>query len=157
MRQLAEIKGQTHLAPPVQSLYDNRIRDRSSTANLSDGEIEKHLGDIFATGKDTRIVIDALDECADSKKLLRILRDAGKRHLGNLKIFCTSRFGVPVETYFPGCTTKFLTSQLTQNDMRQFVHNEIFSREESERLLDGKHQDLEERLESVLLRRADGM
>ncbi|KIX03632.1 uncharacterized protein Z518_07185 [Rhinocladiella mackenziei CBS 650.93] len=157
MRQLAEIKGQRHLAPPVQSLYNNRALDRSSTANLSDQEIEELLKDIFAGGEDTRIVIDALDECADWKKLLRILRDAGKSHPRKLKIFCTSRFGVQVETYFEGCTTKFLTSELTENDMRQFVHSEIFFREEPDRLLEGKHQDLEERLESVLLRRAGGM
>jgi hypothetical protein len=155
MRQLSEIKGRTDLIVPVTRLYDLRAKDRSKQAALSEKEIKQLLTEIFRTEVDIRIIIE--DECADWEKLLEILRDAGCHRSGILKLFFSSRFGVSVEDYFSGSTTKILTADVTEVDMKQFVHQEIFSRDLPRRLLKGQHPQLEEMLVSALLKQAGGM
>jgi hypothetical protein len=156
-RQLSEIRGSSVLAKPVRRLYDSRERDRSSKASLSGKEMRQLLSEIFETGVDERIIIDALDECVDWRQLLRVLRDATEHHRGNLKLFCTSRFGVDLSEYFPGRMEKILTANLTKHDMESFIRQEIFSEEGHGRLLDGQYEHLEEQLALALLRRAGGM
>ncbi|KPI39824.1 uncharacterized protein AB675_3383 [Cyphellophora attinorum] len=157
IRQLAEIEGKNEIVEPLDSFYRKHNHERSKGAELSRREQDELVGETFDLGIETRIIIDALDECRDWNVLLSALAKAVKHHKGNMKIFLTSREEVKVQEYFPTSTTKVLAAELTQFDMEVFVRGEIFGHEREDRLLRGKHPEIEERLVLALLKRAQGM
>jgi hypothetical protein len=157
LRQLAEVKGQTTLTGVIHDLYESRVKDRSSQAALSARELENILAKIFQKGVDTRIVLDALDECGGAETLLGVIKRAAEHHPGNLKLFCTSRVGINPESFFPKRILACSTATVTKANMRNFIREEIFSRDPTSRLLKGKHPNLEEELATAMVLRAGGM
>ncbi|KPI40527.1 uncharacterized protein AB675_7800 [Cyphellophora attinorum] len=157
LQQLCEIKGEDAIIEPVANLYGKLSRDRRAGAQLAKQERRNLLGEIFQSCRETRIVIDALDECAEWWDLLRTLKEAASSHAGNLKLFLTSRLNVDVGEYFPQCVTVMLDVDLTRDDMEYFVNEEVFGHEDRARLLNGEYPEIEKDLAKVLLEKSQGM
>jgi len=104
-----------------------------------------------------RVMIDALDECDHPQMLLGIFRDVSHAAPGKLELLVSSRPDVEVADKFSDCRKIELNTAVSESDMLTFITREVKEREESERLLKGKRPDLEERLISILRRRAGGM
>lgn len=155
LQQVSEIKGHIAVVNALATFYSRHFSERSKGARLSEAEQLEILQAIFASGRETRVIIDALDECNEWQKLLKALQSAAASHTGDLKLFITSREDVDVQAYFPHSTKKMLIAELSSDDMEQFVSQEIFSRED--RLLQGKYPNLEARLVKALLKQARGM
>jgi hypothetical protein len=157
IRQLSEVTGENKLVEPVADLYGRLSRDRREAAKLASEERRMLLSEIFKVGRDTRIIIDALDECGKWWDLLRTLKIAADSHPRNLKLFVTSRFDVDVMDYFPQGVSKVLVEHLTRDDMEEFIRAEVFAKEQHGRLLNGAHPKIEEDLVEVLLDKSQGM
>jgi hypothetical protein len=142
---------------PLDTFYRKHSRGLSKAAGLLPQEQDELLKGILSSGTEIRIMIDAVDECKDWNRLLSALAQASKHPKASVKFFLTSREEVKVDEYFPRTTKKVLAAKLTQFDMEVFVRGEVFGRERLDRLLEGKDPELEERLVSALLARAQGM
>ena len=165
IRQLAQVNGQDQLALPVAAHYAQQHKG-AETAQLTEPEQKRLLQEIFALGTETRIIIDALDECEDWERLLTLLNDRVGYHRDDLKLFFTSRAEVDVNSYLGShelsgeiktreVVPHVLVSHLTEDDMEQFIRTEVLGRQR--RLLNGKYPEMEERLKKALLDRAEGM
>ena len=99
------------------------------------------------------IIIDALDECADSWILLMSLEITGKTLKNNIPLFFSSRMNVEVSKYFPQCIT--IGPEGNSGDIETFIKTEMAI--PRQRLLEGKHPMLEERLLRILTAHSENM
>ncbi len=99
------------------------------------------------------IIIDALDECADSWTLLSSLEIVGKRLQNNIALFVSSRMNVAVSEYFPQCIT--IGPESNTGDIENYIQTEMAI--PHQRLLEGNHSRLEQRLARVLTARSENM
>ena len=104
-----------------------------------------------------RIMIDALDECDDPRKLLKNLRRAYEVAPDALELLVSSRYEVHVEDKFPHAVTIDVRSDLSKSDMDTYIDVEVYDRDKDDRLLEGKYPELERRLVIILRQRAGGM
>lgn len=157
IRQLCEVKGQSKLVEPVARFHAEHQEKRRDGASLDVKEQRELLEDISRLGHPIYIIIDALDECDEPLKVLKMLKKASEVHGGKLRILVSSRHGVKVEhkDSFRGVTKQILVKDLTKNDMHNYIYKEIFEREE--RILDGRDPEREEKLCQALLEQANGM
>ncbi|KAL9107086.1 MAG: hypothetical protein Q9227_007952 [Pyrenula ochraceoflavens] len=115
------------------------------------------LSEILRMGTETRIIIDALDECKGAHTLLKTLKDILPTSKGRIKMLLTSRPDVEVRTYFPQCMKINLNHAMTESDMDRYVYHEVLGREDDKRLLGGTRPNLETELIHTLLNQANGM
>jgi hypothetical protein len=100
------------------------------------------------------IIIGALDECADYWVLLEgleKLRGASPRN--HVLFFLSSRMHIELSKYFPQCTIVGLEGN--SQDIEHYIKTQMAN--PRQRLLGGKHPDLEKRLERILIARAQNM
>jgi hypothetical protein len=102
-----------------------------------------------------RIIIDALDECDDYRQLLNALKVILAN--GRAKLLVSGRPDADIKPYFTRLDKVSLNSELCGNDMATFVVQEVKGKEDHERILEGRHPELEDELVSVLLEKAGGM
>jgi hypothetical protein len=124
-----------------------------------DTEYEYILHGILRSGVKLRVMVDALDECDEPKKLLNILRDASKITPDGLELLVSSRHEVDVRNKFPDAVMVDLnqSSLNIYNEMTRYIETEVKDLENDERLLEGTYPDLEDRLVEILCKRAGGM
>lgn len=140
------------VAEEVKNLY--RSSNRLSGAGRPDHLQCVDLILLFAsTCPKVTIIIDALDECADSWTLLTNLAKIDRKSGNNITFFFSSRMHVEVSKYFPRCST--VGPEGNSTDIERYIRNEMAIPDQ--RLLDGKHPDLEERLVQILIKRAENM
>lgn len=99
-------------------------------------------------------MIDALDECADYWVLLEGLEKLrGLSPRNHVWVFFSSRMHVEVSKYFSQCTIVGLEGN--SQDIGHYIKTQMAN--PRQRLLGGKHPDLEKRLERILTARAQNM
>lgn len=118
---------------------------------------ETLLRGILESGIKLRIMIDALDECDEPKELLKALRDASQVKPGALELLMSSRHEVRVDDKLSNAVIVDLGQSVSETDMVTYITTEVNDREKDERILEGEHPDLEDRLIKILCRRAGGM
>jgi hypothetical protein len=141
----------------VLNAYINAGGDSVDLQPFSFSECEILLHRILESGIKLRIMIDALDECDEPKELLKALRDASRVMPGGLELLVSSRYEVRVDEKLSNAIIVDLNRSVSDTDMITYVTTEINDREEDEKILKGKHPDLEARLIEILCRRAGGM
>jgi hypothetical protein len=149
------IKGE--ISAHVLNSYINAGGDSVGLQPFSFTKCETLLHRILESGIKLRIMIDALDECDEPKELLRALRDASLVMPGGLELLLSSRHGVRVDKKLSNAIILDLNRSVSDTDMITYITTEVNDREEDERILEGKHRDLEDRLIEILCRRAGGM
>ena len=128
------------------------------------------LTGLIALYQRTTIVVDALDECEDYGRLLRLLKKVSNGTRGAIKFFFSSRTNVKLLKDFPSWEKLELDSEkgLTKDDINTYIRTQVKDREKMDlgpRLLDeGRSmlgeslvEALEDRLIETLTRRAQGM
>ncbi|KAJ5678666.1 Ankyrin repeat-containing protein [Penicillium macrosclerotiorum] len=137
--------------------YKNAGGDSEDLQPLSFAACNELLHEIVRSGVKLRIIIDALDECDAPKTLLKALKDASEVIPGGLEVLVSSRHEVHVDEKIPNVVIINLTKSSSETDMITYIQTEVNERDDDERLLKGKHPDLETRLIEILGRRAGGM
>ncbi|KAK0124782.1 hypothetical protein ONS96_008663 [Cadophora gregata f. sp. sojae] len=148
------------ISPDVLDAYTNsggassQLRDFSFT-----NDCERLLHSIVKSGVKLRIMIDALDECDEPKKLLAALVKAFKVVPGGLELLMSSRYEVRVHEKFVDTPMAIidLRSSVSETDMYTYISTEVKEREDDERLLGRKYPELEDKLIKILCERAGGM
>jgi hypothetical protein len=99
------------------------------------------------------LIIDAMDECADYIELLSVL---GRLHNGTrLRLFFSSRPDIRIKDHFPKLSSLVITPEKSSQDMEAFIQCELELPER--RLRSAMTEDLANRLERILLKRAGAM
>lgn len=142
----------------MQEFYNKTKADRISSGCLTLKECLLLLTDIISEAP-VRIIIDALDEADDWRKLLGALKTISTKAGGakRIKILVSGRPDVEASAYFADCLKIELNSTLSMYDLQEFVLQEVKNREDHERILGGHHPELEDELIDVLLESAGGM
>jgi hypothetical protein len=141
----------------VLDAYKNAGGDSEDLERFSFAKCNELLRGILGSGIKLRIMIDALDECDEPKELLKALRDASRVRPGGLELLVSSRYEVRVKKKFSNAVIVDLDQSLSDTDMITYITTEVKDREKDERILEGKHPDLEDRLIEILCKRAGGM
>jgi len=137
--------------------YINARGDSVDLQPFSFTKYETLLHGILESGIKLRIMIDALDKCDEPKELLKALQDASILMPGGLELLLSSRHRVRVDEKLSNAVIVDLGRSMFNTDMITYITTEINDREEDERILKVKHQNLEDRLIKILCRRAGGM
>lgn len=137
--------------------YINAGGDSEDLQPFSFTKYETLLHAILESGIKLRIIIDALDECDNPKALLKALRDASRDRPGGLELLMSSRYEVHVIEKFSNAVIVNLGQSVSNTDMITYITTEVKDREKDERILEGEHPDLEDRLIEILCKRAGGM
>jgi hypothetical protein len=157
LRQAAYDPAKGEISENVLNAYINAGGDSANLRPFSFTECETLLHGILKSGVKLRIMIDALDECDEPKELLKALRDASRVVPGGLELLVSSRHEVYVDKKFSNPIVVDLNESVPEADMIIYITTEVSEREEDERILGGKHPDLEDRLIDILCMRAGGM
>lgn len=157
LRQAAYDPTKDEISEHVLDAYINAGGNSEDLQPFSFTKCEALLHKILESGVKLRIMIDALDECDDPKELLKALRDASRVIPGGLELLVSSRHEVHVDEKLPKAVIVDLGESVSEADMITYITTEVNDREKDERILKGKHPDLEDRLTEILCRRAGGM
>lgn len=141
----------------VRQRYNDLGGSSGEAASLSLESAYTLLSRILASGIKLRVIIDALDECNEPKKLLKIFRDISDKVPGALELLVTSRHQVQVTEKFQDCPKIDLNNLHSAADMLAFIQTEVKERDKDERLLGGDYSHLEDGLIDILYKRAGGM
>lgn len=110
----------------------------------------------YEKSRDTRIVLDALDECSTRKELLSWLASPTTEAI---HILLTSRTEDDIETslteWIPPAAIVPIYQKPVDDDIRRVVHTTIATDKELQRWKDS--QDVCEEIETTLMEKADGM
>jgi len=157
LRQAAYDPVKGEISAHVLDAYINAGGDSGDLKLFSFTKCETLLHGILESGVKLRIMIDALDECDEPKELLKALRGPSGAIPAGLELLVSSRYEVHVDEKFSNAIRIDLGKSLSETDMITYITTEVNDREEDERILKGKHPDLESRLIEILCRRAGGM
>lgn len=131
----------------IDALYDYTPASKSSNSNLrtpdelSLKECLKGMGVLLETQVQTIIAIDAIDECQDYGRFLRLLKEVLPRGKNSVKIILSSKEGVETELarLFLSHATKKLDAKTNENDIKYYVDIQVKKRDSKNlgpRLLD---------------------
>lgn len=157
LRQAAYDPMKGEISTHVLNAYINAGGDSVDLQPFSFTKCEMLLHRILESGIKLRIMIDALDECDEPKELLKALRDASRVMPGGLELLVSSRHEVHVIEKLSNAVIVDLGQSVSDTDMITYITTEVKDREKDERILKGKHPDLEDRLIEILCKRAGGM
>ena len=142
----------------LEGLYEKCHKDHSRTPTLSDLlDLLRALSNRFTR---TYVVLDALDEIADTTAFLKGLKDLRAYMDGSstVRILVTSRKELVIERSM--LTQKAIQVQIsskeTQSDLREYVHSQITQRV-ADRRLKLRDPRLEHEIAATLIDHADGM
>jgi hypothetical protein len=134
VRQMAWVPEDNSIASPMVEIYEllkcNRKEGNLSVENYVDliKKIAESARKLHSAS--FRIIIDALDECEETKKLLKSLNEATKT-CSNVFLMFSSRFNIRVPDYLLPAVIQMETKTATSSeDMTFFVSNEIERQDE---------------------------
>lgn len=157
LRQAAYDPVNGEISAYVMNAYINAGGDSGDLRPLSITECRTLLHSILESGIKLRIMIDALDECQEPLSLLTALRDATLVRPGGVELLVSSRYEVRVDVKLRNAVIVDLGQSVSKTDMITYITTEVKDREKDERILEGEHPDLEDRLIEILCERAGGM
>ena len=109
--------------------------------------------------KGVYIILDALDECEDRGKLLEDIETITGWELENLHILVTSRGEKDIEdsldSLVDGTKKICIQSALVNDDIRIYVHKRLQTDQKLKRWQD--RPEVQQEIETILVRKADGM
>ncbi|KAL3419807.1 hypothetical protein PVAG01_08305 [Phlyctema vagabunda] len=165
------------IAPTIANLYDSK-----PTPSLSLKQSQKELAALVDDQAQTVIIIDAIDECHNYGKFLRMLKGVFPEGKSSVNLILSSSEDADIErnikTIFPKYKSQKLTSDTNEKDIKRYVDIQVKQRETKEigsRLLDGcceictkdgnaakpktckEHADIEDRLTKLLVSKSGGM
>ncbi|EDN96101.1 hypothetical protein SS1G_12307 [Sclerotinia sclerotiorum 1980 UF-70] len=130
-------------------------KDIGPSSRISAEQLCHLLQDISRYFDNVHLVIDALDECGDSRSnTARILAKLNASKDSNVKIILTSRPEPDIEQYLAGFARVPISAH--RNDLELYVHSEMQRREDND-LLFIEDQKLKEELAQRLVNEAQGM
>lgn len=106
------------------------------------------------------IVIDALDECQESRRyeLIKALNDIVNKSANLVKVFVSSRDDIDIVLELADAPNIFISASDNRKDIEDFVHHEVNYAIKHRRLLRGQVSDeLKSRITSTLIDGAHGM
>jgi hypothetical protein len=115
------------------------------------------LKGVLESGVSLRVIIDALDQCDEPEELLQIIYEVSQENPGKLEIFLSGRYRVNVASQFPKRFGADINRSMPKDDMVKYITTEVKDRPISRRLLEGKHEELENELIEILCNRAGKM
>jgi len=157
LRQAAYDSVNGEISENVLNAYKSAGGDSKDSQPFAFKKCDELLRGILKSGVKLRIIIDALDECDEPKKLLKALRDAFQDAPGRLELLVSSRYEVHVDEVFTNPVKVDINTSMPETDMITYITTEIKEREKDERILQGKRLDLEDQLIKILCGRAGGM
>jgi len=156
LRQCARSVNGASLHSTIRSFYkDNKPRNPDK-CDLGIDECFEPLTEVIGLDEQTSLVVDALDECKDLDNLLCNLKELWNRSGRKLRIFFTSRFGIPVRDRFSSVERIEILDR-NSGDIEEYLRQEIPSTVEGRRLHNAMTDEQASRLRHVLKSRAQGM
>lgn len=132
---------------------ENSILDDLPRSIVTDTNCMDSLPLVLEHASNTVLIIDAMDECADYIELLSVL---GRLRNGTgLRLFFSSRPDIRIKDLFPKLSSIVITPEKSSQDMEAFIQCELELPER--RMRSAMTEDLANRLEKVLLKRAKAM
>jgi len=157
LRQAAYDPVKGEVSAHVLDAYKNAGGDSEDLQPFPFNKCDELLHGILRPGVKLRIMIDALDECDEPGELLEALQDASRNMPGGLELLVSSRHEVHVDKKLSNVVIVDLNGSASKTDMVTYITTEVKNRKEDDRILEGKHEDLEDRLIEILYRRSGGM
>lgn len=140
--------------------YVSRLEAAIGHGSLEIGEIEELLKDAIPKGSTQYVIIDAINECADSERssLLKSLKVVAETAEGSVKLFLSSRDGNDRHVRNVCNTIHYVSmdSPESKSDLKTMVQARIQSLFEDGDLVVGDQTLLEE-IKNQLIDKADGM
>ena len=143
------------IAKQVSDLYATWRDKRPDEARLSLEESSIMIGHLIKSCSQTRIIIDALDECSQPYSLLRSLQQVVENSAGRVKLFVSSPINVDVPDVLVDVARVNMQVQDTSSDLYAYVWKEV--KGSKRRLLKGREPKLEDKIIETLNSRAQGM
>lgn len=139
----------TAVAPKLVSIYkEHRARNcRPSFDDISQLLLSEssHFSKLF-------VVIDAIDECSNSKTLTKLLKELSKLR-PMLRLMVTGRWNIRIDSVYPKYT--LLRIKANEEDIRTYLDNRI---NEAENLKSYLNENLNETIiKDRIVKKADGM
>jgi hypothetical protein len=127
----------------------------ASVSQPSVGQLTDVLNDILAEFEDLYIIIDALDECIESNKVLPFLEKVLERKNDSLHLLLTSRSERDIEEVIgPLVTSQVVVgSSFIEDDIRSYIRGTL----RHDRKLRRWSQNVRDEIEIVLANGAQGM
>ena len=166
VRQLSWDKATSRIEPAAERKHNELKNQRSDDSSLTTGDCLDLLNELILS-KETYIMIDAMDECGDPRRLLAELKKlvllANKSEHSPLHLMLCARTDLPVRNYFRDCLLISTGSDASYSDQDFYIDNEIDKRS---RIEDGSlffspstqfSQSFAERLKKILKAKACGL
>ena len=113
-------------------------------------QYQQLLGGILQPGIRLRIMIDALDQGDKPVELLKILRDASLGSPSGIELLVSSQAYVEVEKTLPRVLKIHVNTLMPMDDRSTYITTQVKGVEKDKRLLEGKHEELEDELVETL-------
>jgi hypothetical protein len=136
----------------LQTLYS---KHQDGCTQPSSDAIADALQDIFTFGKQTHIIVDALDECIEREELLLWLEKVTASALPNVRVFCTSRREQDLEESLESRATTIVDFEknLVDNDVQMYLRSQL----RSDKRLSRWQPEVQKEIEDNLMAGAHGM
>ncbi len=136
----------------LQNLYSKHEDGRTQP---SSDVIADALQDILRVGKQTYIIVDALDECVEREELLLWLKDITGSALPNVRVFGTSRKEHDLEESFEDLATTIVDFEntLVDKDVQLYLKSQL----RSDKYLSKWSPKVQKEIEDKLMAGAHGM
>jgi hypothetical protein len=145
---------------PVTAKYNQREEDSFELTKLALEECLELIIQLTELYPSTTIVLDALDECSPNTRheLLQALDDIIQKSAGLVKVFVSSRDDQDIVRKLKDSPNLYICSSDNAEDIRRFVHQEVWRSIKSGRLLHGfVSDDLAQTVIHTLVDGAQGM
>jgi hypothetical protein len=146
-----------HLEKLTETEYRSRsmTETKSASSQLSDKHLTALLLETIEKLKDIYIIIDALDECTELQKAMKLLEEMIKIEKGSLHLLFTSRSEREIEEDIGPIVTSqvLMESSFVNEDIRSFIQNRL----KHDRKLRRWPQKVRDEIETRLMDGANGM
>jgi hypothetical protein len=148
---------------PVDRTIVQKARDMYNEPERSSFESMKQCEELFVNileaGINVRIMIDALDECDEWRELLNVLRKIHNQAStpNQFQLLVSGRAEVDVEAKFNKAIKIDVVAARTRTEIRNYITRSIETCPKDERPVEGACPELEQRLNDILCKKANGM
>lgn len=148
----------SHSRPDAEELVQDMYkRCHNGQQRPSMDSLQKCLREILHRGPDTFLAIDALDECTQRERLLKLLKEICSWKLPKVKILTSSRSEREIEEVLSTLSTCTICIQSAKidSDIRLYVDKRLHSDPKLNKL--SNKAGLKEEIQKALVGGADGM